>query len=950
MTPLRYDNFDLMITALDTPKRYRAHVVKSPRGEASEEFDLPFSDVELEMLPVRAGFPGRGYRSTGSTGEWSAVEFGRRLYEAVFPGEIQTRLAESLAKVQGQKGLRIRLRLSQAPALTELPWEFLYAGAHGGFLAHSIWTPIVRYIDLPHPSRRGISAPLPLNILVMISNPVDRRYAALDVQAEWQSLQGAFERLQTQGQVQLTLVKQATLSALQQQLREGVYHVFHFIGHGAFDERTQKGVLILEDEEGQSKAVPGYHLNTFLRDHKSLRLALLNACEGARTAISDPFAGVAQQLVRDGLPAVIALQFDMTDQAALALAQVFYGVVASGHPVDYALAEARKAIYTAGNEVEWGAPVLHLRAANGQLFRVQPSRAEGGPAIRRNGDSTGQWAQRNVPEAAPDLDSALGNRPGAQQEQTNYPAAQQAVQKLRELRHTQLTAFVEEVLHLEKLSESPWQREEVRVQLKAALQSVVEPALSVFIHLIRLHRTYEDRESFCQQVLAELQTTAVIQALEWVYIDNPNESQARDMALQIATRLRPDVNCEFLHEYVRQEHWASLLLAWPPFTFWRERPATLHIRGIRDGGSDPFSAARAEDDPFLFPPNEDARTPGSTNRSVLLWRRRPPRLRRLVYRNLLTDATTLVIAPPGSGKTAAAILTAYELLVFQREQRNVLPVYWPLPATSITLQNQWRSFVSSHAKTLAAYVGASPHSYLESSLRHQNALAHLLALGVGTRQQLENFFYQLHQRNIDTLPRLFEQLHRHAGDMTIEQGQSLLADQERLLQLIGNAQPHSVQRFTLLIDVQGDNTPGDRGAFTTSLATIIDRLLNLGFAVNAFLAFEPGPELREQFTEVIQFDTPGTSGFKWSDQELRQLLQNRLLLIDDTQGGSLQTLVNADYPTIERLTGEIIRKSDGRPGRLLTIGRRLVRKCAEVGGRISPHAVDEILQEMDRLS
>jgi len=53
--------------------------------------------------------------------------FGGRLFNAVFHGEVRSCLRSSIEDAQRQNaGLRIRLRLTNAPELTDLPWEFLY--------------------------------------------------------------------------------------------------------------------------------------------------------------------------------------------------------------------------------------------------------------------------------------------------------------------------------------------------------------------------------------------------------------------------------------------------------------------------------------------------------------------------------------------------------------------------------------------------------------------------------------------------------------------------------------------------------------------------------------------------------------------------------------------------------------------------------------------------------
>lgn len=95
---------------------------------------------------------------------------------------------------------------------------------------------------------------------------------------------------------------------------------------------------------------------------------MLNACEGARSDASDPFAGVAQSLIQQGLPAVVAMQYEITDDAAIIFAHEFYGAIADGYPLEAALAEARGAIRDAGNLTEWGTPVLYSRAPDGRLF------------------------------------------------------------------------------------------------------------------------------------------------------------------------------------------------------------------------------------------------------------------------------------------------------------------------------------------------------------------------------------------------------------------------------------------------------------------------------------------------------------------------------------------------------------------------------------------------------
>lgn len=215
----------------------------------------------------------------------------------------------------------------------------------------------------------------------MVSNPRD--CTPLDVEREWMALYNALDDLAQRELVALERLEEASLRALRGQLRRGEYHIFHFIGHGIFVESSQGGVLILENEQGQSRRVSGQDLGMLLHDHRPLRLAFLNACEGARASESDPFTGVAQNLVQQRIPAVVAMQFRIADEAAIALVHEFYSALADGYPIDASLAEARKAVSALGDNVDWGAPALYMRSPDGRIFDVErapppPEQVSGG--------------------------------------------------------------------------------------------------------------------------------------------------------------------------------------------------------------------------------------------------------------------------------------------------------------------------------------------------------------------------------------------------------------------------------------------------------------------------------------------------------------------------------------------------------------------------------------------
>jgi CHAT domain len=336
-----------------------------PSGSAPGSFRLPIPEEEL-----KARVEALGRRVRAAPTHSPAVEFGQLLFDALFQDQIRGIYHESLAQAQAQgKGLRITLGLTRVPGLMQLPWEFLYHD--DDFLAISDWTPVVRYLDLPT-ARPPLAMEPPLRILAMVSAPTD--VVRLDVDREKSIVERALRKLVDAGAVEIMWLEKATLEELQGTLRHaeyhGEFHVFHFIGHGAFDPRQNDGLLLLEDERGRASYTGGKSLGRTLKNHTSLRLAVLNSCEGGRAADDDPFAGVASSLVRAQIPAVLAMQFEITDRAAAIFAGGFYGSLADGYPVDTALSQARLAIMNDQNPLEWGTPILLMRVKDGRLFDV----------------------------------------------------------------------------------------------------------------------------------------------------------------------------------------------------------------------------------------------------------------------------------------------------------------------------------------------------------------------------------------------------------------------------------------------------------------------------------------------------------------------------------------------------------------------------------------------------
>jgi|GEM_PF-3053810 len=354
---------------------YPISVMSSEAGEMREKMHFPFNENELQIqllalenALLRSGSLRRDLLAVDQQDDQRVQNFGRELFNAMFTGKIGARyeVLRDKARTQG-KGVRLKLHI-QVPELAALPWEFLYDENEKKYICLSSDTPLVRYPELAQ-STQSLPVKGKLSVLVMTANPLD--LPALKIQDEKQRLEEALKGLEARDQVRVTWLEGHTWRDLLKAMRQGPWHIFHFIGHGGYDARTQTGLIALEDDEGKAHRLPAENLGILLADHNWLRLVVLNSCDGARAGERDVFSSTAATLIRSGIPAVLAMQYEITDRAAIELSRTFYDALADGLPIDTAVCEARKAIKLGlETSLEWGTPVLYTHSPDGVLFEM----------------------------------------------------------------------------------------------------------------------------------------------------------------------------------------------------------------------------------------------------------------------------------------------------------------------------------------------------------------------------------------------------------------------------------------------------------------------------------------------------------------------------------------------------------------------------------------------------
>ncbi|MBS1790481.1 MAG: CHAT domain-containing protein [Acidobacteria bacterium] len=295
--------------------------------------------------------------------------FGRKLYQKLFTAEV-----EQLWRLHRDRGdfLTLCLRIhDDAKHLEAVPWEALHDGNE--FIAAGARTTITRLplgiappADLP-------AIPLPVRMLALVSSPPDLPDGSrLNIEREQELLLEAINAPAGQGKLHVDFEDEAKLEILESSLEAG-YHILHFTGHGIAPENG--GGLLLEDADGKQLPVGvNEFVSSLAKGIGSLRLALISGCNTAQTRHTGGFRDLARALVEQKIPAVLAMQFSISDTAGLKLAEVLYPKLIAGQSLEAAVHTARRALWlTDDPTLQADALAMVLLTGNGNC--LQPKAA-----------------------------------------------------------------------------------------------------------------------------------------------------------------------------------------------------------------------------------------------------------------------------------------------------------------------------------------------------------------------------------------------------------------------------------------------------------------------------------------------------------------------------------------------------------------------------------------------
>ncbi|KIS25543.1 hypothetical protein TV39_21165 [Arthrobacter sp. SPG23] len=399
-------DIELELASGSEPGEYTVRVVQAPAGgNASGLFRLDVDGIlgrraELESTVLASAVAAR---RTTPVAELPVRGVGQELFQALFTREVYGTYRASLGAAQhsGQQ-LRVVLRLA-APELAAMPWEMLFDPETESYLCQT--EPLLRHIPAPDYHLNPLEVVPPLRILGLIASPRD--LPLLDVEAERDHLAAALAGPVSEGRIELVWAPGGTWEEIQSMLLDGPWHVVHFIGHGDYDARNDEGRIALVGADGRASMVRAIRFMALLSVAAPRpRLVVLNSCSSGETGREDLFSGTASTLVRSGISAVAAMQFAISDGAAISFAQGFYAAIANGRGVDEAARVGRISVMgSPDGTLEWVTPALYVRGGDTKLFNLKaPSR----PAVARKVDPAAPvtTASGNATAGAPERSDA----------------------------------------------------------------------------------------------------------------------------------------------------------------------------------------------------------------------------------------------------------------------------------------------------------------------------------------------------------------------------------------------------------------------------------------------------------------------------------------------------------------------------------------------------------------
>ncbi|WP_081772035.1 CHAT domain-containing protein [Paraburkholderia nodosa] len=306
---------------------------------------IPAADLDILRWYLEI-FPGRGEKAARDRAE--RIE---KLLEV-----FSSRLAMPVCRISANESVRI---VSSRPLVHSLPWELIEQSAtfpSTGAIVRALTTePIAE-----------AAAAIPLRVLLVVSRPA----------AQWDvpplPVARALASLRPLG-IDVELLLKADFLTLQQTLAEAYalnrpFTVVQFDVHGGSSKGGVFGIA-METQDGGREWIPAFEIARTLKG-TDVRVVVTNACRSGRFATGDSHeTSFPATLLDAGIPAIVAMAYDLRADAAPIFTAAFYGALASGESLIKAIRSARRALRASPSRktrtgyiklADWWTPVAYV--------------------------------------------------------------------------------------------------------------------------------------------------------------------------------------------------------------------------------------------------------------------------------------------------------------------------------------------------------------------------------------------------------------------------------------------------------------------------------------------------------------------------------------------------------------------------------------------------------------
>lgn len=314
----------------------------------------------------------------------SSADYGTLLGQMLFGDSLAAGFAQCRAVAEQQsRPLRVRLLIGAgAPELHAVRWETLRVPGDSMPLALSPELRFSRQLGSADWKPVALRPRATLRALIVVAAPSDldlARFGPIDVAGERARATSGLAGART---TVLAAPGHASLAALRATLRDG-YDIVYLIAHGIIVD--DEPWVFLETSDGKADRVAASSLAFEFRGLAVRpQLVFLASCQSGGDGSIDALVALGPRLVTEGIPAVVAMQGNLTQATNAGFAETFFTELGADGRLDRALASARQAI---ARRDDWWMPALFTRLRGDRIWYepgFEPGAFEQWPALLNN--------------------------------------------------------------------------------------------------------------------------------------------------------------------------------------------------------------------------------------------------------------------------------------------------------------------------------------------------------------------------------------------------------------------------------------------------------------------------------------------------------------------------------------------------------------------------------------